>query len=114
MAKQKTVNYTDEQVSALKAAYVAAESYDEQQDVLKTFHEEWGKSVASLRAKLTREGVYKKKEYTNKQGGKSIRKAQKVVWLATALNTTAENVDDLEKLTHKTLDMLISKFNLEN
>lgn len=108
----KTQNYTAEQVSALTQAYTAADTQEARDAVIISFAEKFGRNVNSIRAKLTYEGVYIKKERTRKNGTKSIRKAQKMVWIAAALDTTVDNVEDLEKLTHKTLDLLIKKMDI--
>ena len=51
----KTTNYTAEQTAAIVGEYTAGVSVEELADRM-------GKSVRSIVAKLSREGVYKKKE----------------------------------------------------
>ena len=52
----KTVNYTPEQTQAILDAYANGSAVE-------AIAETVGKSVRSIVAKLSREGVYKKKEY---------------------------------------------------
>lgn len=102
----KTVNYTSEQVKALVTAYVDADSQESRDSVVSTFAEQFGKSVASIRAKLSREGVYVKKEAAASKRD-SAKKADKVATLATLLGKDADLIGDAEKLTHRTLDFII-------
>lgn len=102
----KAVNYTAEQVKALVQAYVNAKTDDTRAGVVESFSERLGKSVASIRAKLSREGVYVKKETATKKRSKTL-KSEKVTKLATLMNKDEELIGDAEKLTHRTLDFLI-------
>lgn len=104
----KTVNYTTEQVTALVAAYVEADTQEARDEVVSTFATDFGKSVASIRAKLSREGVYVKKEAAASKSSK-IKKDEKVTALANAMGVDEDLVGDLEKLTHRTLDILLFK-----
>ena len=63
----KTVNYTAEQTVEIVTAYQAGETVE-------ALAERFQKSVRSIVAKLSREGVYKKKEYTTKNGEKVVKK----------------------------------------
>ena len=60
----KAVNYTAEQTAAMLAAYTAAPTVETVEQIAADL----GKSVRSIVAKLSREGVYKKKEYIAHQG----------------------------------------------
>lgn len=103
----KAVNYTEEQVKALVGAYVNAGSQDARDEVVTTFAESFGKSVASIRAKLSRENVYVKKERTRKDGSKVERKSVKVATIASLLSIDESQIESLEKATASTLDILI-------
>ena len=71
MAKtEKTVNYTPEQTAELVTAYQAAPTAE----TVSAFAEKLGKTTRSIVAKLSREGVYKKKEYVGKTGEKPVKK----------------------------------------
>ena len=60
----KITNYTDEQTTALVSAYQASPTAE----TVSTFAVTFGKSVRSIVAKLSREGVYQKAERTTKTG----------------------------------------------
>ena len=63
----KTVNYTDEQTAKVVADYAAGVTVE-------TIAEALGKTTRSVIAKLSREGVYKAKEYKTKTGEKVEKK----------------------------------------
>lgn len=103
----KTVNYTPEQVNVLVSAYEVAGSDEARAEVVETFANDLGKSVASIRAKLSREGVYVKKAVASTNKPK-VKKDAKVAQLATLLGKDEDLVSDAEKLTHRTLDFIIN------
>ena len=90
MATAKTLNYTPEQTAVLVSRYV-----DEKITVEK-IAEEFGKSVRSVVAKLSREGVYQKKEYKTKTG-EAVTKKDATADAIGAILGLAEN--DVESLT---------------
>lgn len=104
--KEKVVNYTDEQTSALVSAYTEAKSDSDRVSVIETFAEDFGKSLASIRQKLVREGVYQKPEKAEagKKGG--VKKADLVTQIAAACNRSADAFDSLEKATFPVLTAL--------
>jgi hypothetical protein len=71
-ATEKNVNFTAEQTASIRAAYMAAvqsgADYEARSVVVKQLADDLGKSVRSVQAKLSREGVYLKKEYVAKTG----------------------------------------------
>jgi len=71
---KKAPNYTPEQTAELVAAYQAAEGYEAKAAVVTAFAEKFGRSIASIRQKLVREGVYQKKEYQTKRGERPVKK----------------------------------------
>jgi hypothetical protein len=95
----KAVNYTAEQTADLITKFGAGETVD----ALATF---FGKSSRSIIAKLSREGVYKAKEYKTKSGGAVIAKEQYVDLIANALNVDAEKLGGLEKANKSTLELI--------
>ena len=104
MAKtEKTVNYTPEQTAELVAAYVA----DATETTVATFAEKFGKTTRSIVAKLSREGVYKKKEYTGKTGEKPVKKDQLADKLAELAGLTEAEATSLEKASKTALQKLI-------
>lgn len=69
---EKNVNFTAEQTQAIVTAYNAAvesgADYEARSKVVQALADELGKGSRSIVAKLSREGVYLKKEYVAKTG----------------------------------------------
>lgn len=103
----KNVNYTEEQVRELVAAYVAAEDDASRLAVVIDYAELYGKTVASIRAKLVREGVYVAKEYKTKKGGKPQSKEDMVTLIAAAMNVASDRLVGLEKANKNTLSLIL-------
>ena len=87
------VNYTEEQVDYMKTIYIAFP----ERETVERLAQEFDKSVKSIIGKLSREGVYKKTEYTTKTGEKPITKLQIVENLAEKLDIPNEALAGLEK-----------------
>lgn len=90
---EKTVNYTPEQTAELVAAYVAAPVAE----TVDAFAEKFGKSVRSIRAKLSKEGVYKAKEYVSKTGEKPVKKDAHADAIGAVLGLTEPEIESLTK-----------------
>lgn len=105
MAAEKTVNYTEEQTAELVKAYVAGETVENLALNL-------GKSVKSIVAKLSREGVYKAKAHT--KAGTRVTKADLVNKIADELQLDAAKLESLTKASHEALELLASKVLFEN
>jgi hypothetical protein len=101
---EKTVNYTAEMTAELVEAYKAEPT----EVTVKAFAEKFGKTVKSVVAKLSREGVYVKKEYVTKNGEKPVAKAALVARLAELTGETEENLGSLEKATKHALEVLVN------
>lgn len=95
----KAVNYTTEQTADAIAQYATGASIDAIATAL-------GKSTRSVIAKLSREGVYKAKEYKTKTGGTVIAKETFVELIANALNVDTEKLGGLEKANKATLEII--------
>ena len=95
----KAVNYTTEQTADAIAQYATGASIDAIATAL-------GKSTRSIIAKLSREGVYKAKEYKTKTGGTVIAKETFVELIANALNVDTEKLGGLEKANKATLEII--------
>ena len=107
MAETKNVNYTEAQTSELVAAYEAAETPEARDAVVESFAEEFGKTVRSIRAKLVREGVYVKKVYKTKTGGKPETKESIVGDIAATLGVDADSkLGGLEKANKGALSLI--------
>ena len=70
-------NYTDEMVVKMTEAYVANSS----RETVEVLANEFGKSVRSIIAKLSREGVYVAQPKVTKTGEPVVRKAELVAQL---------------------------------
>ena len=98
----KTVNYTDEAVAVLHAGYDGSADEATRKAQVVALGDELGKSPASIRAKLTREGIYVPN--AKAPAGKApVRKAQIVQVIADALDVEVDVVGSLEKATKNTL-----------
>ena len=86
----KTVNYTPEMTQKMVADYTAGVSVEK-------IAEELGKTVRSVVAKLSREKVYKAKEYKTKTGETPIKKDAHADFIGQALGLTEADADSLTK-----------------
>jgi hypothetical protein len=93
---EKTANYTPEQTLKLVADYKAGVQVE---DIAKAM----GKSVRSIVAKLSREGVYQKKEYTTKTGEAPVKKDEHADAIGKALNLSEGDTDSLAKANKRAL-----------
>lgn len=93
---EKPVNYTPEQTAKMLADYAAGASAE-------TIAQELGKTVRSVIAKLSREGVYKAKEYVTKNGEPSVKKDQHADAIGKILNLTEPETESLTKANKSAL-----------
>lgn len=92
----KTVNYTPEQTAKMVADYTAGVSVDQIAETL-------GKSVRSVVAKLSREGVYKKKEYKTKTGEPVVKKDAHADAIGAILRLPENDIESLTKANKSAL-----------
>ena len=102
-ATVKTVNYTPEQTVSLLAGYAEGKTTTE----LATM---FGKTVRSIVAKLSREKVYKAKEYVSKTGEKPIAKDALADKMASLFDLTEAEADSLTKANKTALKKILDKF----
>lgn len=96
----KTANYTAEQTAELVAAYKAEATAE----TVASFAEKFGKSVKSIVAKLSREGVYVAKAKTA-----TVAKATRKDELVTALEImVGTELKSLEHATRKDLEAIVN------
>lgn len=88
MAKQ--VNYTPEMTAKALSEYASGASVEAIAEML-------GRNVKSIIAKLTREGVYKKKEYVSKTGEKPVKKDATADAIGAVLKMTEAEIESLTK-----------------
>lgn len=100
---ETTKKYTDEQTAEMVEAYTAATNDDERKAVVAEFSEKFDKPAASIRKKLSLEGVYVRPEYLNKRGEKSRNKATITKDIAALLNLKVEQVAGIERATKQEL-----------
>lgn len=86
----KPVNYTAEQTAKMVADYSAGVTVE-------TIAAELGKTVRSVVAKLSREKVYKAKEYKTKTGEKVQKKDETADAIGAVLNMTEAEIESLTK-----------------
>jgi len=100
-AKTKTVNYTPEQTAELIAGYAEGISTAD-------LAEKFGKTVRSIVAKLSREGVYKAKEYTNKNGEKPVKKDAHADAIGAILGLAENEIESLTKANKTALEKIFN------
>ena len=102
--------YEDEKIVAdMVERYTGAETDEGRKEVVTELAEELGKSEASIRAKLVREGVYIAKKATAKNGEPIVKKSELVDKLVKSLGVElSENeASSLEKATKTALTKLV-------
>jgi hypothetical protein len=99
---EKVVNYTPKQTAELKAAYVDSPT----QETVKMFAEKFGKSARSIIAKLSREGVYQKKEYVSKNGEKPVKKDAHADAIGKILELSEPDVESLTKANKRAVETI--------
>ena len=103
-AAAKTVNYTPEQTAKMVADYVANPTSETVAAIAETL----GKSVRSIVAKLSREGVYKKKEYTTKTGEKVQKKDETADAIGAILRLNENDIESLTKANKTALKAIFA------
>lgn len=119
MTVEKKVNYKPEIVEKMLAVYAEAgtspDEHDARQAAMETIAEFAGKTVASVRAKLSSEGVYIPKPKAEKTGEKRILKSDLVGQIAD--NAGLENDEFFESLAganKAVLEYILSLQNVES
>jgi hypothetical protein len=99
----KAVNYTAEQTAKMVSDYTSGVSVD-------SIASELGKTVRSVVAKLSREKVYKAKEYVSKTGEAVVKKDALADQMATVFGLTEAEADSLTKANKTALKKILDKF----
>jgi hypothetical protein len=97
----KSVNYTAEQTAKLVADYKAGATVE-------AIASDLGKSVRSIVAKLSREGVYKAKEYKTKTGAPVVKKDAHADAIGAILKLTENETESLTKANKTALEKIFS------
>lgn len=87
----KAVNYTAEQTAQMVSRYVGDKA------TVETIAQELGKTVRSVRAKLSREKVYVAKTYVSKTGEKVEKKDETADAIGLVLKMTEPEIESLTK-----------------
>lgn len=103
MATVKTA-YTTEQTVELVEAYKAKPTAE----TVAAFAEKFGKTVKSVIAKLSREGVYQKKEYVSKSGQKPEKKDSVADAIGAILKMSDGEIDSLAKANKTALQKIFT------
>lgn len=103
MATVKTA-YTADQTVELVVAYKAAPN----KDTVDAFALKFGKTVKSVVAKLSREGVYKKAEYVGKTGEAPVKKDELADQFAALFGLTEAEADSMTKANKTALKKILA------
>jgi hypothetical protein len=95
----KTVNYTPEQTTKMVADYANGVTVE-------TIASELGKTVRSVVAKLSREKVYKAKEYKTKTGQPVVKKDAHADAIGAILKLTEAETESLTKANKTALEKI--------
>lgn len=87
---EKAVNYTPEMTAKMVADYSSGVSVEK-------IAESLNKTVRSVVAKLSREGVYQKKEYVSKSGEPVVKKDETADAIGAILGLSEGEIDSLTK-----------------
>ncbi len=98
---EKTVNYTPEQTAMLKSEYLAGASVE-------TLAAMVGKTVRSVVAKLSREGVYTAKAYVSKTGEKPVKKDTVADAIGAVLRLSEAETESLTKANKTALSKIFA------
>jgi uncharacterized protein YutE (UPF0331/DUF86 family) len=102
MATVKTA-YTPEQTLELVSAYKANPSMD----IVDQFAAKFSKTTKSVIAKLSREGVYQKKEYVSKSGEKPVKKDSVADEIGMLVQLSESEIDSLTKANKTALNKIL-------
>lgn len=98
---EKSVNYTAEQTAMLREEYLAGVSVE-------TLAAAVGKTVRSVVAKLSREGVYVAKTYTSKTGEKPVKKDTVADAIGAVLQLSEAETESLTKANKAALSKIFA------
>lgn len=102
---EKATNYTPEQTAQLVEQYNSGITVE-------SLAETFGKSVRSIVAKLSREGVYKKKEYVSKTGESPVAKDALADKIASLCGLSEPETESLTKANKTALQKILAKVSI--
>ena len=100
--------YTEDQTQELVQAYTGADTEEARDEVVATYGEKFGKTVASVRAKLASESVYVPKTRKTKSGEPVVSKSELVGKVAKLLGQSEESFESLEKANKSVLKSIVN------
>ena len=103
---EKTVNYTTEQTAAILAGYDPKADEATRKAQVEALAVQFGKTVRSIVAKLSREKVYIAKAYTTKKGEKPIKKDTHADAIGAILRLTDGEIESLTKANKTALEKI--------
>ena len=106
MATVAKTAYTAEQTAEMLAAYKASPM----PETVEKLAVQLGKTVKSVVAKLSREGIYKRKEYISKTGAAPVKKDALADELAEKFGLTESEADSLTKANKTALQKILNVF----
>lgn len=107
---EKAVNYSPENVATMESVYGSANTDAERKDAVSTLAKDIGKTVNSIRAKLSKMGIYIKPKATSKNGTVTVKKDALVTIIATLTGQDESLMGSLEKSTKFALEAIIKQF----
>lgn len=105
----KVENYTPAMLKRMREVYDPNADQETRDSQVAQLAGELGKTTRSVIAKLSREGVYKAKEYRTKRGEKPVSKAALVAGIAALLDVDEDVAGSLEKATKPILTRVFQK-----
>ena len=105
--KAKKVNYTPEMVADMVTVYGAATDEFSRDAAMDSLATKYGKTVASIRSKLSFEGVYQAKAKATPKGTNAVKKADMVTAIAEFANDDSLSFDSLENANRTVLNYVI-------
>ena len=97
----KTINYTPEQTAQMVSDYSNGTTVEAIAETL-------GKTVRSVVAKLSREGVYKAKTYVSKTGAPVVKKDAHADAIGAILKMSENEIESLTKANKTALEKIFS------
>jgi len=107
--KASGARYSETQTLEVVQAYTAVNTQEDRDDVVKEYAAKFEYPIASVRAKLSSEGVYVAKVRGTKTGDPIVRKDALVAQIAQLMGKEEETVESLEKVTKPVLQMIIAE-----
>lgn len=100
----KEINYSPEVVEEMRRRYLEEPT----RETVESLADMYGRSVRSIVGKLSKEGIYKRPNYTTKRGELPVSKDEIVELIAAAVGTNSESLEGLDKAPKQALRLILS------